>query len=351
MDFITGLPTAKGCNVQWVVVDRLTKMAHFVACNDTMNPDGLADSFIKHVVRPHGIPSDIISDRGTLFTSGFWERVTKALGISRNLSTAFHPQTDRQTERVNATLEQYLQAYCNYQQDDWRDLLPIAEFYYNNTQAESTKVIPFFANYGYHLRFTPDLGMQDNEVPEVSEYAAVLTWLHMELRAEMIQAQMAQTEQANKTRHPDPVLNPGDTVWLKRKNIRTTRPSSKLDHKQIGPYTILERVGSRAYKLDLPTTVKHHPVFHISLLEPTTNTKPILGHQQPPPPPVIVNEHQEWEVEEILDSRRHRNRLQYRVKWIDFHDPDKTWYPAKNLENSPDLVRQFHTQYPGKPAN
>jgi hypothetical protein len=350
MDFITGLPTTEGCNALWVVVDRLTKMAHFVACNDTLKPEGLADSFVKNVVRPHGIPSSVISDRGTLFTSGFWENITKALGISRDLSTAFHPQTDGQTERVNATLEQYLRAYCNYQQDDWGNLLPIAEFCYNNTQAESTKVTPFFANYGYHPRFTPDLGMQDNEVPEVSEYAAALTRLHTELRAEMIQAQMAQAEQANKTRHPDPVLNPGDTVWLKRKNIRTTRPSGKLDHKQIGPYAILERVGSRAYKLDLPATVKLHPVFHISLLEPTTSTEPIPGHQQPPPPPVIINDQQEWEVEEIIDSRRHRNRIQYRVKWTGFHDPDKTWYSASNFENSPNAIRQFHERYPAKPS-
>jgi hypothetical protein len=101
----------------------------------------------------------------------------------------------------------------------------MAEFCYNNMQAESTKVTPFFANYGYHPHFTPDLGMQNNEVPEVSEYALALTRLHIELRAKMIQTQMAQAEQANKTRHPDPVLNPGDTVWLKRKNIRTTRSS------------------------------------------------------------------------------------------------------------------------------
>jgi hypothetical protein len=113
---------------------------------------------------------------------------------------------------------------------------------------------------------------------------------------------MAQAEQANRTRQPDPVLKPGDNVWLRRKNIRTTRQSAKLDYKQIGLYTILERVGSRTYKLDLPAAVKLHPVFHISLLEPTTNTEPIAGHNKPPPPPVIIDDQQEWEVEEICDS-------------------------------------------------
>jgi len=194
-------------------------MGHFVACKGTMKPEDLADHFIQQVIRPHGLPASIVSDRGSLFTSDFGRCITEALGISRNLSTAFHPQTDGQTERVNAILEQYLRAYCNYQQDDWGRLLPIAEFCYNNMQTRSTKVTPFFANYGYHPRFMPDLGTQDEEIPEVSEYAAALGRLHKELRAEMKQAQMAHAEQANKARHPDPVMKPGDRVWLKRKNI------------------------------------------------------------------------------------------------------------------------------------
>jgi len=325
-------------------------MGHFVACQDTMNPEDLADHFLWQVIRPHGLPSSIVSDRGSLFTSDFWKRVTEALGISCNLSTAFHPQTDGQMERANATLEQYLRAYCNCQQDDWKRLLPIAEFCYNNTQTGTTRITPFFANYGYHPRFLPDLGTRNDEPPEVSEYVEVLRRLHEELRAEIKEAQISQAEQANKARHPDPVLNPGNKIWLRRKHIRTTRPSNKLDHKQIGLYTILEKVGSRAYKLHLLATVKIHPVFHISLLEPTASTEPIPGHHQPPPPPVVIQEQQEWEVEKILDSRRHRNQIQYRVKWTGFHDPDRTWYPARNFENSPDLVQQFHRDYPEKPA-
>jgi len=134
MDFITALPPSNGKDALWEIIDRLTKMGHLVACQGTMNPEDLADQLLKQIVRPHGLPSSIISDRGALFTSDFWKRVTGALGISRNLSTAFHPQTNGQTERVNTTLEQYLRAYCNYQQDDWEKLFTIAEFCYNNTQ-------------------------------------------------------------------------------------------------------------------------------------------------------------------------------------------------------------------------
>ena len=109
-------------------------------------------------------------------------------------------------------------------------------------------------------------------------------------------------------------------------------------------------MGLRTYKLDLPATVKLHLGFHISLLEPTTSTEPIPEHQQPPPPPVIIQEQQEWEVEKILDSRHYRNQVQYHVKWTGFHDPDRTWYLARNFENSPDLICHFHEEYLRKPA-
>jgi len=235
MDFITALPPSNGKDVLWVIIDRLTKMGHFVAYHGTMNPKDLANQFLQQIIRPHRLPSSIVSDRESLFTSDFWKRVTEALGISWNLSTAFHQETDGQTERANATLEQYLRAYCNYQQDDWEKLLPIGEFCYNNTQNGTTRITPFLANYGYHPQFLPDLRTRNDETPEVSEYVAALRKLHEELRAEIKDAQMAQAEQAKNTRHPDPVIEPGDKVWLRRRNIRTTRPSNKLEHKQFGP--------------------------------------------------------------------------------------------------------------------
>jgi len=234
-------------------------------------------------------------------------------------------------------------------QEDWERLLPIAEFCYNNTQTGTTKITPFFTNYGYHPRFLPDLGTKNDETPEVLEYIEALRKLHEDLRAEINEAQMAKTEQANKARHLNPVMNPDDKVWLRRKHIRTTQPSNKLDHKQIGPYTILEKVDSHAYKLDLPATVKIYPVFHIGLLEPTASTEPIPRHHQVPPPPIIIQEQQKWEVEKILDSRHNRNQMQYRVKWTSFHDTYRTCYPARNFENSRDIVQQFHEEFPEKP--
>jgi hypothetical protein len=114
MDFITGLPQSENHNTLWVIVDWLTKMAHFVPCSDTLKLEELADSFIQHILRSHGLPRSIVSDRGSLFTSKFWTQITEAFGTTRSLSTAFHTETDGQTERINAVLEQYLRAYCNY---------------------------------------------------------------------------------------------------------------------------------------------------------------------------------------------------------------------------------------------
>jgi hypothetical protein len=267
MDFIMGLPPVEECNALWVIVDRLTQMAHFVACADTMGPRDLADGFISHMVRAHGLPSSIISDRGSLFMSTFRKRIMEAMWTTRNLSTAFHQETDGQTEQTNVILEQYLRAYCNYQQDNWKQLLPIAEFCYNNTQLETTRVTPFCANCGYHPHFKPNLGGMDARTPKISDYISTLTNLHVEIRAEIHYAQASQAEQANKSQYPDPILRPGDSVWLRRKHVKTMCPSNKLDYKLIGPYTILEWIGSKAYKLDLPSSVRINAVFHISLLE------------------------------------------------------------------------------------
>jgi len=128
MDFITDLPKSEGNDAILIVIDRLTKMAHFLPCTKEIDARQFSELFMKEIFRLHGLPKDIITDRGSIFTSDLWKETTKQLGIERRLSTAFHPQTDGQTERTNSTLEQYLHAYVNYQQDNWKELLPMAEF-------------------------------------------------------------------------------------------------------------------------------------------------------------------------------------------------------------------------------
>jgi len=153
MDFIRDLPKSEGDHAILIVIDRLTKMAPVLPCTKEMDSRQFSDFFMREICRLHGLPKDIIMDRGSIFTSDLWKEMTKPLGIERRLSRAFHPQTDGQTEWTNSTLEQFLRAYVNYQQDNWKELLPTAEFAYNNGYQESIKRTPFFANDGVNPEY------------------------------------------------------------------------------------------------------------------------------------------------------------------------------------------------------
>ena len=174
MDFIEGFDTIL------VIIDQLTKAAHFIECHSTDTAPQLARLYLKHIFSKHGAPNDIVSDRGKLFVSKFWSSFCKLLGIKSNLSTAYHPETDGQTERVNQTLEQYIRLYTNYQQDDWVSLLPLAEFAYNNTLHSATQVSPFFANKGYHLRL--EVSIEKVMSYAAQQYAEDLDALHQYLQ-------------------------------------------------------------------------------------------------------------------------------------------------------------------------
>jgi len=188
MDFITDLPKSDGYDTILVVIDRLTKMSHLIPCAKDLDARQFANLFMREIVRLHGLPHDIIPDRGTLFTSDLWKETTGRLGIERRLSTAFHPQIDGQTERTNAILEQYLRAYINYQQDDWCGYLPLAEFAYNNGYQETIKSTSFFANYGIN----PEYEMIGHLIQGKQTKPEELTLLHESLRNEMVAAQLRQ---------------------------------------------------------------------------------------------------------------------------------------------------------------
>lgn len=153
MDFIVKLPKSSGYDSILVVVDRYSKMAHFIPCHETITSPQLADLIMINIIRLHGLPDDIVSDRGPQFISRFWKQLLHRLKVQRCLSSSRHPETDGQTERVNQILEQYLRCFINFQQDDWVDILPLVEFSYNNAHHTSTGMTPFYANYGFHPRF------------------------------------------------------------------------------------------------------------------------------------------------------------------------------------------------------
>jgi len=149
MDFITELPLSDGCDQLWVIIDRFTKMAQFIPLREKSASD-LTKIFAREVWRFHGSPTDIVSDRDSRFTSETWKEFLRLLAIWPRMSTAFHPQTDRQTERLNQTIEAYLRAFVEREQNNWVSLLPMAEFAYNNSVTMGNGVSPFYANYGYH---------------------------------------------------------------------------------------------------------------------------------------------------------------------------------------------------------
>ena len=311
MDFITDLPFVGGYDSVFVMVDRFTKMAHFAPCAKTITGEETTDLFFKNVVRLHGLPNDITSDRGPQFVSNFWRRLLQTFGCTVNLSSAYHPQTDGQTERVNQILEQYLRCSLSYQQDNWVDLLPLAEFAYNNSLHASTGVTPFFANYGLHPRFNISLP-SDSVNPSAEDRARLLEDVHRDLSLELTLAGERYKEQADRHRLDAPQFEVGDFVWLLRRNIATTRPCPKLDYKKLGPFRIIEKIGSMVVRLELPSHFRIHNVFHVSLLEPR-HISEIPGRHPSPPPPIQLSTGEEYEVDQILDSRLFRRQLQYLV--------------------------------------
>ncbi|MBW0533062.1 hypothetical protein O181_072777, partial [Austropuccinia psidii MF-1] len=282
MDFITQLPLSSSFDSILVIVHRFSKMAVFIPTMSPIPSLDLAHLLIKNIFSKHGLPSGIVSDRGSVFVSSFWTNLCQQLKISRDLSTAYHPETDGQTERVNQILEQYLWMYFSYHQDDWNTWLPLGE-----------------------LQIT-----QDTPAGKVStKIQSVQQDVKRELEASINRFKRYADKSADKSRESPPIFNPGDMVWLSSKSIKSTRPSKKLSERWLGPFPILKKISTHTYHLKLPSQWKSiHPVFHISLLEPV-KTSTIPNRHQEPPPPIIIEEEEEWEVSQILDSKLKRRKL------------------------------------------
>jgi hypothetical protein len=351
MDFIVKLPHSKGSNgilydSIWVVVDCLSKKARFVPISESITAEQTCDLFIQHIFREHGAPKAIISDRGPQFAAKFWKEFHRLLGIEARLSTAFHPQTDGQTERVNQTLEQYLRCFIDFQQDNWVSLLPLAEFSYNNSFHTSIKSSPFFANYGFNPSF--EFLDSDSSVPLANTKVKEMKEVQEELVKELEKAKESQKKFADRKRMDGPVFEIGDKVWLLRKNIKTQRPSIKLDHRKLGPYKIVERIGELAYRIKFTQPTTLHDVFHVSLLE-RFKENPFQNRTITPPEPDIIDDQEEFEVQEVLSSRIRNKRLEYKVSWVGYDSSADMWLPATELNNMTDAIMEFHRLYPNMP--
>jgi len=362
MDFIPELPASTLSGVTYdslmVVVCRLTKMAHYIPAKMDWDGVDLAQAWIREVIRLHGVPERIISDRGILMNAKHWDTFQHYLTARRILTSAYHPETDGQTERQNQTLEQYLRCYCALEQDDWALWVSVAEFAYNDSIHATTKTTPFRAYHGMNPRSAdwPNMALGGGESPMGLELASKVLSTQRECRNQIELANIRQKEYADKKRIPIP-FKVGDQVLVSNKWLKTTRPKKKLDWKYIGPGTIVDQYGPSAFKVDLPAIGEAHPVFHASLLEPY-NPKNSLPH--PPPQDVdALRGHSDdvYEVDKVLERRKNeRDQWEYLVSWKGYPQEENSWEVGPNL--SANTLKKFWTdnnilpkrkKKPGKP--
>ena len=270
MDFVTGLPlTRKKHDAIWVVVDRLTKSAHFLPIRVDYRVSKLADIFQQEIVRLHGMPTAIISDRDPRFTSRFWKGLHKAWGTRLKFSTAFHPQTDGQSERTIQTLEDMLRACALEWTGNWDEYLCLVEFAYNNSWHASIRMAPFEMLYGRKCRAPVCWNEVGERIIEGPELVQIATEKVDVAREKLKEARARQKSYADKHRR-DLEFRVGDRVFLKVSPFRGVRRfgiKGKLSPRFIGPFEILERIGEVSYRLALPPQLSHvHDVFHVSLL-------------------------------------------------------------------------------------
>ncbi|KAJ0482832.1 putative nucleotidyltransferase, Ribonuclease H [Helianthus annuus] len=347
MDFIEGLPISNGFSVIMVVVDRLSKYAHFIPLRHPFTAATVAREFVNSVVRLHGIPSTIISDRDKVFISSFWQALFKLQGTVLCMSSSYHPQTDGQTEVVNRTLEQYLRCFTGDNPKKWHEWLPWAEYSYNTSTHASTKMMPFQVVYG---RVPPKLIPYIRgtaQVQEVETYLNDRDEVLRQLRSNLLTAQNRMKVASDRHRR-EVEFSEGDLVYIKLQPYRqasvVNRSSAKLSPRFFGPYKILNRVGSVAYRVELPPGSLIHDVFHVSLLRrfvgTTPDMAPVTSSEAVVSPTIMQPE--EILEERVVQKGKYRPKTELLVKWRGRPREEATWetkwrfvraYPDFHLED------------------
>ena len=336
IDFITKLPVSQGYDSILTVTDHdCSKATIFVPCVEEISGEETAALYAKHVFTRFGLPSKIISDRDPRFASKFTRELCKILGIQQNISTAYHPRTDGQSECSNQWLEQYLHFWVNERQDDWAQRLPITEFVHNNWPNETTRESPFYTLMGHNPR--ADWTDKKSPIPQV------MTRLEQFKEARNRAQELMKKAQMSWVKHHDmPKYKVGDQVWLEGRHLHMNQPTVKLAPRRHGPFPIVQVMSPVNYRLQLPTQWSIHDVFHTDLLTPYRET-PTHGANYQRPPPDLVDGVEEFEVEKVLDSRRYGRgrKLQYLIKWRGYPDSDNQWVNWDDAKESLDAIRDF----------
>jgi hypothetical protein len=338
MDFITKLPPCQHkdrmVDAVLVIVDRFTKVALFVPTSATLTAAELAQLLYEHLECRFGTPLGIVSDRDSLLTSDFWTELSKARQMKQRLSTAYHPQTDGQTERTHQALQHYLRCFSGAEQQ-WAPLLPEAEFAYNNSVHVTIGVSPFEALYGYHPRMVDYVPSSQLKVQGVHERLSKLAQTRERMYVHWQKAVDSQKKYYD-ARHQWVEFQVGETVGLSTKNFRF-KEGKKLAPRFI-PVKVTERIGSQAYKVQLPVKYSRlHDVFPVSLLE-----KWYSGQDQKVLPlPELVDGEEEWEVEDIVDHKDVGDERRFLVKWAGWPAEYNTWEPREHFANAKRIITAY----------
>ncbi|CAL5371561.1 unnamed protein product [Camellia sinensis] len=336
MDFISGLPKVNGMRSVMVVVDRFSKYAVFIPAPHACPADVAADLFYKYVVKYFGLPEDIVSDRDTRFTGRFWTVLFNLMGSELKFSTANHPQTDGQTERMNALLEEYLRHYVTASQRNWVDLLDSAQFCYNLHRSSATGMSPFELATGQQPLTPHEVARTGSggRCPAAYRFARAKQDMLDEAQDSLAKASKRMKKYADKGRRPLE-FKVGDKVLLKLTPQIWKKISSKTAHRGLvpkydGPFEILKRVGNVAYRLKLPDRLKIHPTIHVSYLKPYNEDQANLTRTQARRAPPVIRKQFDKEVEQILDHKtegqsKKNRRTHYLVKWKGSPEADASW--------------------------
>jgi hypothetical protein len=308
MDLITGLPIVKGKDTILTIIDQgCSQAAIFLPCSTTITGPGIAQLYYDHVFQWFGLPTKVISNRDPCFTSHFRRAFTSRLGITQNLSTAFHPQTDGLSEWKNQWVEQYLHLVTLAAPKDWTQWLALAMAVHNNRRNMMTKLSPNQILLGYDVTLNPGItSPMSNETAEERVYVMAEHWA---------QAITTLNQIAEDSGKPLAQYNTRDQVWLEGKHLKMLYQSTKLVPKCYGPFKIIKEISPVVYQLALPPTWSIHDVFHALLLSPYSET-PAHSPNFSQPPPDLINGEEEYEVEQIRNYQYFgcKRTLQYLVK-------------------------------------